>query len=168
MAPDAQFHLSHDAFDRFVELLAPHGITVRDIASDVHENLETQAVSIESRSGFLIHHGREFAYRRQKTFPDPSFPLHLIPTEGRSVRVFRDGSLSVAVADQTGEALDQLFAILELVFPDPPRPQPAAEVVRTWTRFRLLKRLGCLLLLFLFAAFCFFAFYGILAFLRSF
>ena len=168
MAPDVTFHLSHDAYDQFAELLAPHAITVRDTAHDVHENLKTHSVAIESRSGFLTHQGREFVYRRQKSFPDSSFPWHLMPQESASVRVFREGSLSVTIGDHDSAALERLFAVLELVFPDPPRPQPSPQTVRSWTRFRLFKRLGCSIVLILFAVFCFFAFYGIRAFIRSF
>ena len=161
MAPDVKFPLSHDAYDRFAELLAQHGISVHDTARDTTENLTSGTVSIESCSGTLTHRGHEFAYRRQKSFPDASLPWHLMPTVSPSVRVFRDGCLSIVVTDNDADAMEQLFVVLEQLFPDPPRQQQQLQPLSPWTRIRLFQRMGCLILLGLFGAFCFFAFYGI-------
>lgn len=163
MTYDAKFHLSHDAYDRFKELLAPFGVTVRDTTRHTTEDLETGSVSGESRSGFFLHGGQEFAYERQKTIPSADFPWHLLPGENPSVRVFRDGILSLPVTGDNLDAMEKVFDILEQIFPDPPRQQQQSRRVKAWTSTRLFPRIGCFIFLGLFAAFCFFAAYGIRA-----
>jgi hypothetical protein len=128
MAPDIQYHLSHDAYDRFTELLAPHGITVRDTAPNPAENLENDDDddddSVESRSGVLIHRGYEFSYSRQKNLPDDFWHFLSWMMANSSARVFRDGHLSVTVLNRPMTEWEPLADILNQLFPDPPRPSP--------------------------------------------
>ena len=163
MSPYISFHLTHDSFDRFAELLRPHGIVVRDTWHDSAEDLEASAPSMESYTGFLSFRDAEFSYNRHKSFPGSSIAPFL-PPRSHNVEVYST-YLSVDITGHDADSLEQLFQAITAAFPQPERPKRLPFQPRPWTVRRLGKRAGCILAIAIFALICFFAAYGIRMFL---
>ena len=160
MAPDVSFHLTNEAFDRFAELLQPHGITVRDAWRDTGENLERGSIESDERRGLLCFGGFEFSYFRHKSFSDDN---ELMPAGFRynpNVQVFKT-YFSVTITGHEPKVLEQLFLVLERAFPQPERALPSLPRPRPWTFARVRSKIGCFLILFAICAICFFLFLGV-------
>jgi hypothetical protein len=172
MAPDVSFHLTNDSFDRFADLLRPHGITVRDTGKSTSENLERGSMESESYMGFLSFGGFEFHYHRHKSLSAENDLTRSILRDNQNlvvnpnVQVFTT-YFDVTITDHEPKVLEQLFVLLERAFPQPPRPPRSLPRPRPWTMARIRSRVGCLLLALLFFAMCFFPALGIRSFFHA-
>ena len=167
MAPDVSFHLTNDAYDRFAELLLPYGITVRDTWRNTSENLERGAMESDSYMGFLHFGGFEFRYHRHKSIGADNDFTRAIPRDNPNVQVFTT-YFDVTWMDHDPKVFAQLEALLTTAFTQPKRPTRILPRPHPATRARILKRFGCLLVVLIFSAVCFFAVYGIRAFFITF
>src|SRR4051794_15556082 len=113
MAPDVHFHLTHDAYDHFAQLLAPHDVTVSDtIPSESRPESQHPAVS-ESASGVLRFRGHDFSYSRHKSVVED-----MTPRDNPNIQILTT-YLSVSVLAHEPLVLEELFSLLEQVFPQP-------------------------------------------------
>lgn len=166
VTPDVTIELKDQSYDRFAEILRPHGIVVRDLERITTTSLVRGGTERESHFGFLEWAGHAFRYHCQKTLLTRDGPAGADSREhgGRDAPT---AEATITLEDHDAEVGAQLLELLEKAFPGPPPTGAPAPPAQPWTVSRIATRLGCILLLIAFFAVCFFACYGFRSFLHA-
>ena len=151
MAPDVSYYLTEDQYNCYGSLLAAQGVKVLPQTRETIECLGTPTDSMLSVHGLVIHEDKEFRFIIQCS--------NLSHRLGHRFDLY---AFESGVAE--GEAV---MAAVERAFPQPKRgglQQPRPE--RKWDARRVFSAMGCLGVIVLFGAVCFFVVVGIRHFFR--
>jgi len=147
MAPDVDYTLTEEEFNRYEILLAEQGVTVRPMRRESEEMLDSGATTLRVY-GALRQDTHEFPYTITKT----SKGKHML-----NVEPYRDGR----------GAAEGILAAVERAFPQPERglfhrPQPE----RRFEPGTFTQNCGCLFIILFFVAVCVFAIIGVASMFR--
>lgn len=142
MSPDVDFTLTEDNCKSYEQSLAGQGIKVCPKSRETAEDLEKGGISYVSTGGILVFREREYIY-------------HIFQNA-------KGHRLTVDAFTHDLEAGEALVAAIKCVYPQrehklPDRPIPTRKLDKS----RIVNAAGCIVMLLLFGAMCFFAAYGI-------